>query len=163
VSRGFLIACGSILLIGIAAIRLGPRGPVRTGVPAQHVVERFSPIAGPDGVLVEALGIETVGGEFTPILPRGMPLPAARTLNFGTATDGQQEIRLHLLRGMSPQISLNQSLGWVRIGGLRGGPEARARVAVSFRVTGDGIALTAYDPADQRVLPITPAGPPDTP
>jgi molecular chaperone DnaK (HSP70) len=163
VSRGFLIACGSILIIGIAAVRVAPRGPARAAVPLQHLVERDSPIAGPDGVLVEALGIETVGGEFTPILPRGMPLPAARTLNFGTATDGQQEIRLHLLRGMSSQVSLNQSLGWFRIGGLRGGPEARARVAVSFRVTGAGIALTAYYPADQRVLPITPAGPPGAP
>ncbi len=162
-SRGFLIACGTILVIGAAAVRLGPRDLTRPRVPAQHVVERDSPIAGADGVLVEALGIETSGGQFTPILPRGMPVPAARTLNFGTAIDGQAEIRLHLLRGMSPEIAGNRSLGWVRIGGLRAGPEARARAAVSFQVSGGEILLTAFDPTDQRVLPIVPAGPPETP
>jgi molecular chaperone DnaK (HSP70) len=64
---------------------------------------------------------------------------------------------------MATQVADDTSLGWVRIGGLRAGPEGRARVDVTFKVTAGTIALTAFDPADQRLLPILPAGPPVKP
>lgn len=177
----------AILALGAGAALLGPgrmrrQGPadpsgragggppgetrddgVRVARAAEYVVEPASPIVGPDGTLAEALGIETAGGRFMPVLPRGATVPATRMLTFGTASEDQTDIRLHLLRGVAESVDGNHSLGWFRVVDLLADPSASSRVAVFFRVTDDGITLAAVDPAHSRSLPIEASAPPGIP
>mgnify|MGYP001580637572 FL=1 len=129
-----------------------PLTPGGAGAPpaAVLVVEQVSPIVGSDSILVESLGIETAGGTFTPILPKGTRAPVMRFVTFKTSADDQKEIRLHVLRGQSDKAALNHSLGWVRVAGLPPGPKGSIQVTVGFRVADGAIVLAAVDPASGR-------------
>jgi molecular chaperone DnaK len=118
--------------------------------PAVHVVEQVSPIVASNSTLSESLGIETAGGAFTPVLPKGAPVPVMRFVTFKTSADDQREIRLHVLRGQSDKAALNHSLGWVRVAGLPPGPKGSIQVTVGFRVADGAIVLAAVDPASGR-------------
>ncbi len=124
--------------------------------PAQtlYVVEQESPIVAPDETLNEALGIETPRGRFRAVLPRGTPVRYARSVTFGTGSDDQKEIRLHILRGRSETVTQNRSLGWVRVPNLPPGPRGSTRVAVTFQVIDRAIVLVAQNVADGRALAI---------
>src|SRR6185503_18683172 len=76
-------------------------------IPAMLVVEQVSPIVGPDGALAESLGIETAGGAFTPVLPKGTRAPVMRFVTFKTSADNQREMRLHVLRGVTDRVAQN--------------------------------------------------------
>jgi molecular chaperone DnaK len=166
-------AAAAIVVLGIAAILLLPHdlpkadpsriwgAPRATGVqgstppvvgspaaiPAILVVEQVSPIVGADGSLAESLGIETGGGAFTPVLPKGTRAPVMRFVTFKTSADNQREIRLHVLRGLADRVAQNHDLGWVRIPGLPAGPRGTVQVTVGFRIADGAVVLAALDPA----------------
>lgn len=170
-------AAAAIVALGIGAILLlpgdlpkadpsisqGPQASIPPGVPgavppaggpaaipAVLVVEQVSPIVGPDGKLGESLGIETAGGVFTPVLPKGTPAPVMRFVTFKTSADDQSEMRLHILRGLTDRVAQNHDLGWVRITGLPPGPKRTVQVMVGFRIADGAVILAAADPTSGR-------------
>ena len=136
-----------------------PLTPGGAGAPlaAVLVVEQVSPIVGSDSILVESLGIETAGGTFTPVLPKGTRAPVMRFVTFKTSADDQKEIRLHVLRGESDRVARNHDLGWVRVAGLPPGPKGSIQVTVAFRIADGAIVLGAADPASRRAYGIEPS------
>lgn len=107
-----------------------------------------------DGVLLEAVGIGTIGGAFAAILPKGCKLPCSASNTFGTAKDGQSDITLHLYRGNSPVVSGAHALGSWRISGFTPGPRGATVVTVTLSVDTSGIHLSATDNHPDTVLAI---------
>ena len=123
--------------------------------PGFYVLEQDSPIVGADSKLVEALGFESPAGKFRTVLPGGTPTPVGRVVMLRTGTDNQTEIRLHILRGRSEDVSGNHSLGWVSLADLPAGPRGAARVAVAFQVVDVAILLAAQNPEDGHPIQVT--------
>ncbi len=115
-----------------------PAGTVRV------VAEEHSPgIA--DEVLVEDVGIETLGGVFTVLLARGVPVPAAKTEVFSTATDNQDQIEIRLYRGTAPLVTQNTSLGRFTLTKIPPAPRGVPKLQVTFRVEDETIAIEARE------------------
>ena len=130
-----------------------PSAPA-TGTPSLFVVEQESPIVAADDTLNEALGIESPKGRFRPVLPQGTPVRYARSVMFSTGSDDQKEIRLHILRGRSEDLTQARSLGWVRVADLPPGPRGSTRVSITFQIVDRAIVLVAQNVADGRALAI---------
>jgi molecular chaperone DnaK (HSP70) len=102
--------------------------------------------------LAEAIGIETLGGVFVPLLQQGCTLPCEVTQVFGTADDRQMEILIHLFRGTGARVKDMRSLGTFRISGVRALPRGEARVRVRISASANGITLAAQEVgADSKV------------
>ena len=112
---------------------------------ASVLVEPASDAVAHNGALREAIGIETLGGVFTPLLAAGCPLPCSLSQTFSTAEDGQSEILLHLYRGTGPRTATAHSLGTFRISGIPSMPRGTPGVVVEFIVDQSGVRLTAVD------------------
>jgi hypothetical protein len=123
--------------------------------PGFYVLEQDSPIVGADSKLVEALGFESPAGKFRTVLPGDTPTPVGRVVMLRTGTDNQTEIRLHILRGRSEDVSGNHSLGWVSLADLPPGPRGAVRVAVAFQVVDVAILLAAQNPEDGHPIQVT--------
>ena len=95
------------------------------------------------GRLVEAVGIETLGGVFTPLLQKGCELPCELTQVFSTADDRQREIVIKLFRGNGNRVSEVHSLGNYRVSGFRDAPRGEVQIQVRFVATQSGIELGA--------------------
>jgi len=146
--------------MGAGAPGAAPGAGMPAAIPAMLVVEQVSPIVGPDGRLGESLGIETAGGAFTPVLPRGTPAPVMRFVTFKTSADNQREMRLHVLRGVTDRVAQNHDLGWVRVTGLPPGARGTIQVTVGFRIADGAVVLAAADPVSGRGYAIETSEPP---
>ena len=146
--------------MGAGAPGYAPGAGMPAAIPAMLVVEQVSPIVGPDGRLGESLGIETAGGSFTPVLPRGTPAPVMRFVTFKTSADNQREMRLHVLRGVTDRVAQNHDLGWVRVTGLPPGARGTIQVTVGFRIADGAVVLAAADPVSGRGYAIETSEPP---
>jgi len=114
-------------------------------------VETRSPAA-TKGRLVEDIGIETLGGVFTPLLERGRPIPCEVTETFSTAADNQLEIEIRPLRGVAKLAREAKPLGRFVVGGLPRAPRGTVIVAVTFAVSADGtITLAAKEKAGRPI------------
>src|SRR4051794_28948805 len=71
---------------------------------AELVVDR-APAFDASGALIESIGVETLGGVFTPLLKAGCSVPCAATEVFSTAADEQSTIKIHMYRGRAPQVA----------------------------------------------------------
>jgi molecular chaperone DnaK len=117
---------------------------VHTPVAATIDVEPDSP-ATRGGRLAEAVGLETLGGVFTPILESGCSIPCEVTQTFSTAANNQTEISIALYRGSDKLASKNHFLGRFLIADIPAEPRGVPRVAVSLRAEAVGIVLAARD------------------
>lgn len=116
-----------------------------------RVEERSPAIEG--GELVESIGIETLGGVFTPLLNRGESVPCQVTEVFATAADGQEQIELRLFRGTATLVRDASSLGRYEVSGLPKRDRGKVRVAVTLAVSSSGaITLAAAESSGHRVL-----------
>ncbi len=120
---------------------------------AQVVIEKQSP-AGKAGVLVQDVGLETLGGVFTPLLMRGCPLPCEATQIFSTADDNQSQIKLSLFRGSTKLTKTAHSLGHYEIVGIRPMARGQPQVAVTFSVSASAISILAIDKETAKPLEI---------
>jgi molecular chaperone DnaK len=111
---------------------------------ARVVVEDRSPAIG-SGLLVEDIGIETLGGVFTVLLARGVRVPASKTEVFSTATDNQNQIEIRLYRGGARMAAQNISLGRFVVTNIPAAPRGLPNIEVTFRADGNAIALEARD------------------
>jgi len=107
-------------------------------------VERGSPAIG-GGELVQSIGIETLGGVFTPLLEVGCRVPCEATNTFSTAADNQAEISVSLFRGTADLVSRNHSLGEFVVNGIPPAPRGAPQVAITVRAERTGIVLSATD------------------
>jgi molecular chaperone DnaK len=102
------------------------------------------------------LGIETLGGVATPIIPRNTTIPTAKSQIFTTATDGQPSVEIHVLQGERTMAGDNKSLGRFVLDGILPAPRGVPQVEVSFDIDANGILnVSARDKGTGREQKIT--------
>jgi molecular chaperone DnaK len=116
------------------------------------VVETNTPVIGKDGLLVKSVGLETLGGVFTPIFVVGNKPPLRKTEVFSTAADNQDQIKIDLYRGGGKLVSDCQHLGEYEIIGIAKAPRGVPNIAVSFEIRDGSILLSARDQSDGRAM-----------
>ena len=126
---------------------------------ASLVVEPRSEAIYPDGTLREPVGIETLGGVFTPLLAKGCKLPCAVSQTFSTAEDGQGQILIHLFRGEAALAKSAHSLGTFQISGIAPMPRGEPSILVEFGADQGGITLKATDRQGKSRLSLTRVAP----
>jgi len=102
------------------------------------------------------LGIETLGGVATPIIPRNTTIPTAKSQIFTTAADNQPSVEIHVLQGERAMAADNKSLGRFLLDGLLPAPRGMPQVEVSFDIDANGILnVSARDKGTGREQKIT--------
>jgi molecular chaperone DnaK len=85
------------------------------------------------------LGIETLGGVATPLIPRNTTIPTAKSQIFSTAADNQPSVEIHVLQGERPMASDNRTLGRFMLDGILPAPRGVPQVEVTFDLDANGI------------------------
>ena len=111
-----------------------------------------------DGLLPQALGLETKGGVFTALIAHGTPLPARRSEIFTTADDNQTSITITMLQGHNPQAARNTKLGVFELTGIAPQPRGQAQIEVDFAVDATALTVSAMDIRTGSALPVTVTG-----
>ena len=86
-----------------------------------------------------SLGIETLGGVFTPLIPRNTTIPARKSEVFSTAADGQSQVEVHVLQGERPMAQRNKTLGRFILDGIPPAPRGVPQIEVTFDIDANGI------------------------
>jgi len=103
-----------------------------------------------------SLGIETLGGVMTTLIPRNTRIPTKKGEVFSTATDNQSDVEVHVLQGERPLARDNRTLGKFHLGGLPPAPRGQPKVDVTFDVDANGIVnVSARDQATGKEQTIT--------
>ncbi|HXG52458.1 MAG TPA: molecular chaperone DnaK [candidate division Zixibacteria bacterium] len=85
------------------------------------------------------LGVETLGGVATPLIPRNTPIPVKRSEIFTTAADMQTAVTIHVFQGERPMAADNTSLGEFTLTGLPPAPRGVPKIEVTFDIDASGI------------------------
>ncbi len=102
------------------------------------------------------LGIETLGGVSTPIIPRNTTIPTAKSQVFSTAADGQPSVEITVLQGERAMATDNKTLGRFILDGILPAPRGVPQVEVTFDIDANGIvSVRAQDKATGREQKIT--------
>ena len=102
------------------------------------------------------LGIETLGGVMTPLVPRNTTIPVSKSQVFSTADDNQTAVDVHVLQGERPMGKDNKSLGMFRLDGIPPAPRGLPQVEVTFDIDANGIVnVSAKDKATNKEQKIT--------
>jgi len=86
-----------------------------------------------------SLGIETLGGVFTVLIPRGTTIPTRKSQIFTTATDNQTAVTIHVLQGERPLAKDNKSIAKFDLVGIPPAPRGVPQIEVTFDIDADGI------------------------
>jgi molecular chaperone DnaK len=93
-----------------------------------------------------SLGVETLGGVMTKIIPRNTTIPTKKSEVFSTAVDGQTNVEIHVLQGEREMSNDNKSLGTFRLDGIPPAPRGVPQIEVIFDIDANGILnVTAKD------------------
>ncbi|MBW4648643.1 MAG: molecular chaperone DnaK [Kastovskya adunca ATA6-11-RM4] len=93
-----------------------------------------------------SLGVETLGGVMTKIIPRNTTIPTKKSETFSTAVDGQTNVEIHVLQGEREMSNTNKSLGTFRLDGIPPAPRGVPQIEVTFDIDANGILnVTAKD------------------
>ena len=102
------------------------------------------------------LGIETLGGVATPLIPRNTTIPTAKSQIFSTAADNQPSVEIHVLQGERPMAGDNRTLGRFMLDGILPAPRGMPQVEVSFDIDANGIlSVKAHDKGTGKEQKIT--------
>jgi molecular chaperone DnaK len=102
------------------------------------------------------LGIETLGGVATPLIPRNTTIPTAKSQVFSTAADNQPSVEIHVLQGERPMAADNRTLGRFMLDGLLPAPRGIPQVEVTFDIDANGIlSVKAQDRGTGKEQKIT--------
>jgi molecular chaperone DnaK len=103
-----------------------------------------------------SLGVETLGGVTTVLIPRNTTIPTRKSETFSTAADNQTSVEIHVLQGERPVASGNRSLGKFHLVGLPPAPRGVPQVEVTFDIDANGILnVSAKDNATGKEQKIT--------
>jgi molecular chaperone DnaK len=103
-----------------------------------------------------SLGIETLGGVMTTLIPRNTTIPTRKSETFSTAADNQTSVEVHVLQGERPMARDNRTLGRFHLAGLPSAPRGVPQIEVTFDIDANGIVnVSAKDMATQKEQKIT--------
>jgi heat shock protein 1/8 len=106
-----------------------------------------------------SLGLETLGGVMTKIIPRNTTLPTSKSEVFSTAADGQTSVEINVLQGEREFVRDNKSLGSFRLDGIPPAPRGVPQVEVRFDIDANGIlSVSATDKGTSKKQDITITG-----
>jgi molecular chaperone DnaK len=98
-----------------------------------------------------SLGVETLGGMMTTLIPRNTTIPTRKSEVFSTAADSQTAVDILVLQGERPMAADNMTLGTFRLDGLPPAPRGMPQIEVTFDLDANGILnATAKDKATGR-------------
>ena len=102
------------------------------------------------------LGIETLGGVATPIIPRNTTIPTSKSQVFSTAADSQTSVEIHVVQGERSLAGDDKSLGRFILDGLLPAPRGMPQIEVTFDIDANGILhVSAHDKGTGREQKIT--------
>ena len=102
------------------------------------------------------LGIETLGGVATPIIPRNTTIPTSKSQVFSTAADNQTSVEIHVVQGERSMAGDDKSLGRFILDGILPAPRGMPQIDVSFDIDANGILhVSAQDKGTGREQKIT--------
>jgi molecular chaperone DnaK (HSP70) len=106
-----------------------------------------------------SLGVETLGGVMSKLVPRNTTIPTQKSEIFSTAIDGQTNVEVHVLQGEREMASDNKSLGTFRLDGIPPAPRGIPQIEVKFDLDANGIlSVSAKDKASGKEQSITISG-----
>jgi len=98
-----------------------------------------------------SLGVETLGGVMTVLIPRNTTIPTRKSEIFSTAADGQTQVEIHVLQGERPMARDNRTLGRFILDGIPPAPRGVPKIEVTFDIDANGILdVKARDTASGR-------------
>jgi molecular chaperone DnaK len=130
----------------VVAIGAGVQAGVLSGDVKDMVLLDVTPLS---------LGVETLGGVMTALIPRNTTIPTRRDETFSTAEDNQTKVEIHVLQGERAEARSNRTLGRFHLEGIMPAPRGVPKVKVTFDIDANGIlSVTARDEAtgkDQKI------------
>jgi molecular chaperone DnaK len=103
-----------------------------------------------------SLGVETMGGVMTVLIPRNTTIPTRKSEIFSTAADNQPSVDIHVLQGERPLARDNRTLGRFRLDGIAPAPRGLPQIEVTFDIDANGILnVSAKDTATGKQQQIT--------
>ena len=114
----------------VVAIGAGIQGAVLTGEVKDVLLLDVTPLT---------LGIETMGGVLTPMIPSNTTIPTKKTEVFSTASDNQPGVQIHVLQGERPLANQNKSLGMFNLDGIPPSPRGVPQIEVTFDIDANGL------------------------
>ena len=106
-----------------------------------------------------SLGVETLGGVMTRLVPRNTTVPVQKSEIFSTAADGQTSVEIQVLQGERELARENKSLGTFRLEGIPSAPRGIPQIEVTFDIDANGmLSVSAHDKASGKQQSITITG-----
>ncbi|CAR28483.1 hypothetical protein ZYGR_0S01140 [Zygosaccharomyces rouxii] len=106
-----------------------------------------------------SLGIETLGGVFTRLIPRNTTIPTKKSQIFSTAAAGQTSVEIRVFQGERELVRDNKLIGNFTLSGIPPAPKGVPQIEVTFDLDADGIInVSARDKASNKDASITVAG-----
>jgi molecular chaperone DnaK len=103
-----------------------------------------------------SLGIETLGGVMTTLIPRNTTIPTRKSETFSTAADNQTSVEVHVLQGERQLARDNRTLGRFQLVGIPSAPRGVPQVEVTFDIDANGIVnVSAKDMGTGKEQKIT--------
>lgn len=114
----------------VVAIGAAIQGAVLTGEVTDVLLLDVTPLS---------LGIETLGGVMTTMIPANTTIPTKKTETYSTASDSQPSVEVHILQGERPMARDNRSLGRFHLDGIPPAPRGVPQIEVTFDIDANGI------------------------
>ncbi len=103
-----------------------------------------------------SLGVETLGGVMTVMIPRNTTIPTQKKEIFSTAADNQPSVEVHVLQGERTEAALNRTLGKFSLDGIMPAPRGVPQIEVTFDIDANGILnVNAKDTATGKQQTVT--------